>query len=142
MGWPTVTTDDVVNAWRPLKETEETVAESRIKSVEAELRRELRLHGFTGTPDVGWATFETVDEVLEWETLYRSVIADVVAQSLKNPEGWLEESERIDDYTVTRRRDQATSTGLVFLTDADVEKLLPRPVKPHRGAFSIRLGAS
>lgn len=139
MSWPTVTPSDVANLWRPLTTAEVTVAATRIAAVEAELRSELRLHGLTGTPTAGDVGFETTEQILEWETLYISIIAGVVKGSLLNPEGWLEEREDLDDYSRTRRRDQATSTGLAFLTDGDVAKLLPRR-RRARTAFSIHLG--
>lgn len=140
MAWPTVSSSDVESLWRPLKPSETTVATTRIALVEAELRKELRLHGITGTPVVGDVGMDSAEAVEEWETLYTGVVAEVVRQSLLNPEGWLEERESIDDFERTRRRDAATSTGVAYLTDADVEKLLPRDPRPKRGAFSIRLG--
>lgn len=140
MTWPTVSPSDVEGLWRPLKPSETTVATTRIKLVEAELRKELRLHGIVGTPVVGDLGIDSADAVEEWETLYTGIVAEVVRQSLLNPEGWLEERESIDDYERSRRRDASTSTGLAYLTEADVEKLLPREPRPKRGAFSIRLG--
>lgn len=139
--WPAVNTGDVANLWRPLTSDEETVAATRIKLVEAELRSELRLHGFTGTPTAGTPGFETIAQVTEWATLYVGVVADVVRESIRNPEGWSEETERIDDYTTTRRRDRDSSSGVGFLDGVDIAKLLPR-VRPRRGAFSIHLGQS
>lgn len=140
MAWPTVSPSDVANLWRPLSSAEVTVATTRILLVEAELRKELRLHGISGTPVVGDVGMDDSDAVDEWKTLYVGIVAEVVRQSLLNPEGWLEERESIDDFERSRRRDAATSTGVAFLTEADVEKLLPREPRPKRGAFSIRLG--
>lgn len=139
MAWPTVSPSGVASLWRPLTAEEQSVAIARIRVVEAELRRELRLHGITGTPSVGDLGFDTQDAVDEWADLYESVVAGVVKQALINPDGWLEVRESIDDFELTRRRDQVTSTGLAFLTEDDVAKLLPL-VRPKRGAFSIRLG--
>lgn len=134
MSWPEVVPVDVANLWRPLTAAEETVAAARIKVVEAELRRELRFYGIPGTP-----TFETSEEGDEWEELYRAMVADVVRDSLKNPDGWSEETERIDDYELTRRREKSAAAGLYYLHEADVAKLLPR-IRRARGAFTIRLG--
>lgn len=134
MSWPTVTADDVESRWRPLTEAERTVATTRITEVEAELRRELRLHGIYGSPvDL------PQDEIAEWNVLYVGVVADVVRNSLINPEGWLEEREELDDFARTRRRDSAVSAGVGYLTDDAIARLLPRRRRP-RGAFTIRLG--
>lgn len=139
MAWPTVAPSDVAGLWRPLTSDETSRATARIKIVEAELRAELRLHGLTGTPTVGDVGFETAEAVTDWTELYKGIVASIVLSAVQNPEGWLEEREDIDDFSRTRRRDQETSTGLAVLTDADVERLLPRRVRP-RGAFSIHLG--
>ncbi|MDQ7877367.1 hypothetical protein Q9R08_05185 [Microbacterium sp. QXD-8] len=145
MAWPTVVPSDVANLWRPLTTAEVTVATARIALVEAELRSELRLYGITGTllasdfVRLGFTSEEAEAAAAEWPTLYKGIVADVVRQSLINPEGWLEERESIDDFERTRRRDQATSTGLAFLDADDVAKLIPRR-RRKRGAFSIHLG--
>lgn len=136
MSWPTVSKTDIVNRWRPLTPAEETVATTRIAEVEAELKRELRLYGIYGSP-----TDLPADEIAEWNLLYVGVIADVVRNSLINPEGWLEEREELDDFARTRRRDSAVSAGIGFLTDDAIAKLLPRR-RPRRGSFTIRLGRS
>lgn len=135
--WPTVSTDEIEERWRVLTDSEKTVATTRIADVEAELRSELRLYGLTATPVLGAPGFLTQDAVDDWEALYVSVVANVVKQSLLNPDGWLEETVQLDDFTRTRRRDKATSSGLVYVSVDDVAKLLPR-VRPSRGAFSIR----
>lgn len=139
MTWPTVVPSDVANLWRPLTSAEETVATARIAIVEAELRTALRLHGITGTPSIGDIGFDSTEAIEEWETVYVGVVAELTRRNLLNPEGWLEERESIDDFERTRRRDQATSTGVVDISATDIAKLLPRP-RPRRGAFSIRLG--
>lgn len=134
MSWPAVSTSDVVSRWRPLTPAEETVATTRIAEVEAELKRELRLYGVFGSP-----TDLPAEEIEEWDLLYVGVIADVVRNSLINPEGWLEEREELDDFARTRRRDSAVSAGVGFLTDDAIAKLLPRR-RRRRGSFTIRLG--
>lgn len=136
MSWPIVSPSDVADRWRPLTTAEESVATTRIADVEAELRRELRLYGISGSP-----THLPADEIDEWDRLYVSVVADVVRNSLINPEGWLEEREELDDFARTRRRDSAVSAGVGYLTDDAIAKLLPRR-RPRRGSFTIRLGQS
>jgi hypothetical protein len=134
MSWPTVLPSDVAARWRPLTTAEQAIAETRISEVEAELRRELRLYGIYGSP-----TDLPAGEISEWNILYVGVIADVVRNSLINPEGWLEVREELDDFARTRRRDSAVSAGIGFLTDDAIAKLLPRR-RRRTGSFSIRLG--
>lgn len=141
MSWPTVASTDVADLWRPLTDEETARATARIKIVEAELRAELRLHGLTGTPSVGDPGFETQEQVEEWEDLYKGIVAGAVLAAVQNPEGWLEERVAIDDFSESRRRDSATSTGAVIVSDVDVRRLLPRRVRP-RDSFTIRLGAT
>lgn len=134
MSWPTVLPSDVAARWRPLTTAEQAIAATRIAEVEAELRRELRLYGIFGSP-----TDLPAEEIAEWDILYVGVIADVVRNSLINPEGWLEVREELDDFARTRRRDSAVSAGIGFLTDDAIAKLLPRRWR-RTGSFSIHLG--
>lgn len=133
MSWPTVLPSDVAARWRPLTAAEQAIAATRIAEVEAELRRELRLHGIFGSP-----TDLPAEEVSEWNILYVGVIADVVRNSLINPEGWLEVREELDDFARTRRRDSAVSSGIGYLTNDAIDRLLPR--RRRRESFTIRLG--
>jgi hypothetical protein len=74
-----------------------------------------------------------VDEV--YADLVRSVLASVVVRVLRNPDGLLEVS--IDDYR--ERRDSATSTGQIMLTEYELH-LLRSPAEPKDnpdGAFSV-----
>lgn len=136
MSWPDVTAADIEGRWRDLDTDERAVAGKRIGDAKAELNRELRLRGVTGTP-----TLPTSEETDEWELLYTATIVEAVRRYLANPEGWLEEREAIDDADFTRRRDKSMSGGLVWIDPADVDSLIPRP-RPKRGAFTIALGQS
>ncbi|WP_345750107.1 hypothetical protein [Microbacterium rhizophilus] len=139
MAWPTVQASDIADRWRPLTEAEQAVAAKRIEDVEAELQDELRLRGVDGTP--GIPPLASPDAVDAWESRYRVTIVDAVRRYLINPDGWLEEREAIDDYDRTRRRDKSVSGGLVYLSDDEIDKLVPRR-RRKRGAFSIHLGQS
>lgn len=129
MEWPTVDPEDIESRWRPLTPAEETVAARRIEDAEAELQRALRLRGLLEPP---------ADDP-QWEDIYTAVVVEMVRRFLLNPDGWLQESEAIDDYRRDRRRDSAVSAGLLYVTDDELAKLLPRR---RRRSFSIRLGAS
>ena len=126
MAFPTVAAQAIADRWRPLSTAEGTVATARIADAKAELNLQLRLRGVVDT--IGDA---------EWERLYVATVVEMVRRYLVNPDGWLEESEGSDDYTATKRRDKSMSGGLVYVTDAEVDRLVPR-VRPRRGAFSIR----
>jgi len=136
MMWPEVTADDIAGRWRPLTAAETVVAEARIEDAGAQLRTALRLRGIHQPP-----TFATAEEFADWERRYVSTIADVVARFLKNTDGWAEEREQIDDWSLTRRRARDSEEGELFISDAEADALVPR-VKSRRGAFSIRLGQS
>ncbi|MFT4281178.1 hypothetical protein [Microbacterium sp.] len=140
MSWPGVDVDDVVEQWRALSAEETTVATKRLPSAEAVLRMRLRLRGVEGTPS--FADAENPQELVnEWSTLYVTTVVDVLRGYLVNTEGWLEETERIDDYSTTKRRDAAMSSGRMDVTDAQVDALIPFR-RRRRGAFTIALGQS
>lgn len=136
MDWPLVTPDDIANRWRPLTDDERSVARVRITDAEAQLRTALRLRGIHQPP-----TFATNEELVDWERTYVITVAEAVARFLKNIEGWSEEREQIDDWSLTRRRSRDSEDGLLFISDAEADALIPR-VRPRRKAFSIRLGQS
>lgn len=129
--WPVVTVDELVKRWRPLTEAEETVATARIADAEAEIQIRLREMGVTVPP---------TDEL--WVLVYRRTVAEAVRRYMINPDAWLEETERIDDYGVTKRRDSAVSAGLLYITDDEIAGLLPSTRRRRRGAFNIILGSS
>lgn len=126
--WPPVTVADLASRWRELTDDETPVATQRLKDAEAEVQYELQQRGVLTPP---------TDRL--WTTMYVSTVVEMVRRYLVNVEGWLEESEQIDDYRLTRRRDSAVSSGKVYVTLDEIEKLIPRR-RPRRGAFSIVLG--
>lgn len=140
MSWPEVVAQDVADQWRPLTSEEYATATARLPGAEAELRMQLRLRGVDGTPSFADSD-DPSGRVAEWSALYVTTVVDVLRGYLVNTEGWLEETERIDDYSTTKRRDSAMSSGRMEVTDAQVEKLVPRR-RRRRGAFSIALGQS
>lgn len=132
MSWPTVAVSDITNRWRPLTPEEAAIAPTRLDDAEVELQYQLRLRGVLGAP---------VPTDALWEKIYVRTVADMVRRYLLNPEAWLEETERIDDYGSTKRRDSAVSAGLIYVSDDELSKLLPIEDQP-RGAFSIVMGQS
>lgn len=138
MAWPNVQLSDLVDRWE-LPPEKTATATTRLEDAEAELRRELRLHGITGTPSFG-----TTEEERDWERLFTATVVESVRRYLVNTEGWVEETEALDDFRLTRRRSNNASTGLVFVDEDQVLKLLPDVARRarRRGAFNIHLGQS
>ena len=135
MSWPTVAPSDIVDRWRALTPAEESVATTRIKDVEAELRSRLRLNGILGTPsDI------PAEEIEDWDQQYVGIVAGAVKTLMQTTEGWSEERVQIDDFSHSWRREAADAVD-ELLTDDVIARLIPR-VRPRRGAFSIRLGQS
>jgi len=130
MDWPTVAPADIASRWRPLTPDETTVAETRILDATAELQMQLRMRG----------VLEPLDDE-PWQRLYVRTVADMVRRYLMNPEAWLEETTRLDDWSETRRRDSAVSAGLIYVSDDELDKLVPG-MRRKRGAFTARLGLS
>ncbi len=128
--WPDVKVDDLEARWRPLTDAEKTVAEERLEDAASDLQLALEERGLFTPP--------TSDA---WERRFIRTAVEMVRRYLINPDGWLEETERIDDWSETKRRDAAVSTGAVYFTDAELVALIPRDNR-RRGAFSIRLGAT
>lgn len=127
--WPPVTVADLTSRWRELTADEQAVVATRLGDAEAEVQYQLQQRGVVEPP-----TYTL------WRKLYVSTVVEMVRRYLVNTEGWLEESEGIDDYRLTRRRDSAVSSGRVYISDDEIAKLVPRK-RPRRGAFTIVLGS-
>lgn len=128
--WPEVLPKDIEDRWRPLSDAEKVVATARIKDAEDELQMQLAERGMTEPSDAP-----------QWIRRYKRTVADMVRRYLLNPDAWLSESTQIDDYMKTRRRDSAVSSGLLYVTEEEVDALLPRR-RRKRGAFTVRMGQS
>jgi len=113
------TTADIEARWRPLAALETTNADALLDDAWALLlaRRS------TLEADI---TAGTVSEA----NVVRVVVA-MVLRVLRNPDGKLE--EKIDDYSY--RRDSATSTGGLYLTDDELADITPG----RRRRSSVRL---
>lgn len=127
--WPDVEVSKIEGGWRPLSDAEKIVAGNRIEDAETELQFQLRQAGVLSPP--------AGDEL--WAKVYVNTVAEMVRRYLLNPDAWLSESEKIDDYATERRRDSAVSSGLLYVSADELAKLMPRR---RRGAFSVVLGSS
>lgn len=123
--WPTVEVPKIEGGWRPLSDAEKTVAQNRIEDAATELQFQLRQRGVTAPP--------AGDEL--WAKMYVNTVAEMVRRYLLNPDAWLSETESIDDWSETKRRDSAVSAGAIYVSDAELAKLIP---VRFSGAFTIR----
>ena len=116
------TTDDLVARWRPLSDQETLNGQTFLDDAWLMLRRR-----FTDLE-----TGVTDDADLSAEVV--RVMATAVLRVMKNPDGVRQES--IDDYSWTR--DQATSAGLLYFTDEEIDAISATP--STRGpAFSFSM---
>lgn len=122
MASPAVIEDLTARSFRPLTEAEETVGSTLLEDawtliVSQRPRAETRVD----SGDYGF------------RNLVVQVQCAMVLRVLRNPDGKLE--EQIDDYRY--RRDSATSTGVLYLTDAELA-LLGAGDSGSDGAWTIR----
>ena len=114
------TTDDIVRRWRPLSEPETNVAQALLDDAWVILSSRI--------PTLDATTADGTTD----PNLVRAVLSAMVLRVMRNPEGKRQES--IDDYSWTR--DQAVSTGTLYVSDDELALL--RPAGSSSGAFSIR----
>ena len=110
-------TMDLEDRWRPLTDTEQTVAQALLDDAWAVLQSEV-----PGLDD-------RVTSGALASPLVIGVVAAMVLRVLRNPEGKLQ--ERIDDYSYTR--DSSVATGGLYVT-VDELRLL---IGVRGSAFSI-----
>jgi hypothetical protein len=125
MGWQTVGVADVQNRWRVLDADEAMIAPTLIADAQDILE--------TAAEHAG-VTEDVVAGTERLQRAYVRVVASMVARVLKNPDGFLTETE--DAYTY--RRDSAVSSGALYVSPEEIGSLTPIPVR-RRGAFSITL---
>jgi hypothetical protein len=125
MGWQSVDVAAVQNRWRMLDADEARIAPTLIADAQDILE--------TAAEHVG-VTEGVVAGNERLQRAYVRVVASMVARVLKNPDGFLTETE--DAYTY--RRDSAVSSGALYVSPEEVGSLTPAPVR-RRGAFSITL---
>lgn len=122
------TTEDVAARWRPLSDTETTVAETRLNDAWLMLKRHATRRGV-----------DVEDEILTDDDLFAEVVrvlATAVLRVLMNPEGKTQESG--DDYAYTRGGGNADADGVLRITDEELDDLFPGLAETGR-AFSIDL---
>jgi len=113
---PFAEASDLEAVWRPLTSAEKTVAEGLIEQASNQLR----------------ARVPNIDSIIEADTtglkaeFARAAVVNAVKRVMKNPDGWLSESEAYDDFKVDKRRDSALSTGELYIAESDLVGLLRR----------------
>lgn len=109
------TTADLVARWRPLSDQETTNGQTFLDDAWRMLKRAvLRINEDIEDLIVADTTGDLEDEVIR-------VLATSVLRVMKNPDGKRQES--IDDYSWAR--DEAVSAGLLYISDADLDGLVP-----------------
>lgn len=125
MSEPFAVIADVENRWRSLTDEEAVVAETFLDHASLIFRAALP----------GLDDRIAADTTLTLGELVRHEVAESVRRTMLNPEGWREVA--IDDYR--RIRDAALSSGALFVTEEQIDRL--RPVGRRGGAFTITPGA-
>lgn len=114
------TTDDVAAAWRALTD-EEFVQASFYLDFASEIIR---------------IDVPSVDSRLAAGTLSAGLLTGIatamVLRVMKNPDGYRQVQESIEDYSTTKVRDNTLSTGGLYLAEDECRLLAPRS-----GAFSV-----
>lgn len=118
------TTEDLEARWRPLSDQETINGETFLEDAWRMLRRRIT----TLEDDIA----DDTSGDLEAEVI--RVECTAVLRVMKNPDAKRQES--IDDYSWTR--DQATSAGLLYFTDDELNDLIVDNTGPS-GAFTIDL---
>lgn len=107
------TTAEVEARWRPLSAQETINAETFLADAWVMLRRHFTALGVDIEVSIAADTDLSADLV--------RVMVTAVLRVMKNPDGLSQES--IDDYTY--RRDEATSAGLLYFTEDELDGLVP-----------------
>lgn len=115
------TVSDVEARWRPLNDSQTTVASTRIEDAERRLRGKI-------------ADLETrAADDADFRATVVQVVADAVIRVLKNPNS--KSSEQVDDYKWTR--DKSVSDGALRITSAEWALLGVTTAGPSGKAFSL-----
>lgn len=120
------TTPDVENAWRILTDDETTAAGEWLAYASAIIRTEIP------TIDSRIAAQASPSPLA---AVAKGVTVAMVLRRMQNPDGYRSVQESIEDYSTTRTRDSALSSGGIALTDEERLLLLGR-----RKAFSVTPG--
>lgn len=114
------TIPDVVSRWRPLSTQETTNAQTFLDDAWVMLRRHFIDLGVDIDALIATDEALPIDDRTLKAAVVRSMVTAVL-RVMKNPDGLSQES--IDDYTY--RRDEATSAGLLYFTDDELDGLVP-----------------
>jgi Gp19/Gp15/Gp42-like protein len=118
-----VTVEDLEARWRPLTDPEKTTAQAFLDDAWALLKSKV--------PNLDALAAADPD-------LFANVVrieSQMVLRVLKNPDGTKTTSLSIDDATRTWTKDASGATGLLYVTDDELQALYP---DGESGAFTIR----
>lgn len=123
-GFPLATSQDVVNRWRPLAASEAAAADALLEEAEAILA--------LASPGIRARAAASPDAALA----ARSVIVSMVLRVLRNPDSIRQFT--IDDFT--QIRDQAASSGLLYVTPEELAYVQPAAAVGLAGLYVVGLG--
>lgn len=117
---------DLEDRWRPLSADEKTTAQALL--MDAWAIANVQLPNLESSVAAGTISSDVV----------RAVVSAMVVRVLRNPDGVRQWS--VDDYSETR--DSTLSSGVLYLTPAELALLNSAVGRPKRGAFSITPGGA
>ncbi len=122
--------DDLIGRWHPYPfhgdSAGELAAQIKLDQAWRALRDELP--GLVARIDSGDVQAESVVDV----------VIDATLRAMRNPEGYVEGSESVDDYSESWKTDPASQSNDMFFTRAELRRLSPRA--SGAAAFTIRPG--
>lgn len=128
---PFATPSDVAAIWRPLTGDEDATVYAWIEEASQQVRDLVPL-----------VAGLDVDERILAGTLsvatVRSVVAQMVRRVMINPDGDSSVTEQTGPFSVTRTKSRATSSGALYLSPAELRRLLGR--RTGQTAFMITPG--
>ena len=128
---PFATPSDIEAIWRPLTGDEESTVLAWIEEASQQVRDEVPLV-------LGLDIDERIAAGSLSLTTVRSVVAQMVRRVMINPDGDSSVTEQTGPFSVTRTKARATSSGALYLSAAELRRLLGR--RSGQTAFMITPG--
>ncbi|WP_216819841.1 Gp19/Gp15/Gp42 family protein [Frondihabitans sp. 762G35] len=128
---PFASSDDVAEVWGDLTLAEEAKVDAWIAQASTKLRVKARKRNVD------------IDHLVETDELAKLTAKDAVVNAIKrvlmNPEGYRQKASTTGPFTESGTIDTALSTGLIYISDDDLDGLLPRTSNRIR-SFRVRSG--
>lgn len=128
---PFATPSDVEAIWRPLTGNEESTVMAWIEQASQQVRDEVPLV-------LGLDIDERIISGSLSAVTVRSVVAQMVRRVMINPDGDSSVTEQTGPFSVTRSKSRATGSGALYVSAAEMRRLLGR--RSVQRAFTITPG--